>query len=196
MWVTWKHLSNQITQPLPFETKVELFEEAALGWQLHIADLVANGGTSFGENGNRTGQAVRAIRHSGFAVLQICLSYFETIGRYTGATGGSGQAFRAGVRHVLQSAPANDALLDALYEDARCGLYHNKRTARVVLAQPAGGEAIAFDTANHRVIVSPERLPPMLKDHLKQYADDLRDPVNTTLRTKFETQFNADSGIT
>ncbi|MGH9380206.1 MAG: hypothetical protein ACRD2Z_06295 [Thermoanaerobaculia bacterium] len=72
-----------------FDQKVDLFYEQALGWQLHLAELVANGGTAFGEEGNREGKVVSSIRHSGFAVLQICLSYFETIGYYTGEQSGT-----------------------------------------------------------------------------------------------------------
>jgi hypothetical protein len=87
MWITWKHEDSALSTVLTLEQKVDLFCEQSLGWQLHIADLVANGGTAFGENGDRNGNAVSAIRHSGFAVLQICFSYFETIGYYTGKSG-------------------------------------------------------------------------------------------------------------
>jgi hypothetical protein len=53
MWTTWEHQDTDLTWPLTFEQKVALFYEQALGWQLHIADLVANGGTALGEKGNR-----------------------------------------------------------------------------------------------------------------------------------------------
>ncbi|HEV8406992.1 MAG TPA: hypothetical protein VGQ34_03575 [Sphingomicrobium sp.] len=87
MMISWKHEDSTLPKSLTFPLKVDLFYEQAFGWQLHIADLVANGGTAFGENGDRKGTTVSAIRHSGFAVLQICFSYFETIGYYTGKSG-------------------------------------------------------------------------------------------------------------
>lgn len=93
MQLTWMHDSTALSWPLAFEQKVELFYEQTIGWQLHIAELVANGGTAYGDPGNREGSVIKAVRHSGFAVLQICLSYFETIGRHTGATGKNSDAF-------------------------------------------------------------------------------------------------------
>ena len=57
MWITWTHNDASLSWPLTFEKKVELFYEQALGWQLHVADLVANGGTAFGEEGQRQGKA-------------------------------------------------------------------------------------------------------------------------------------------
>jgi hypothetical protein len=44
MWITWKHEETDFEAPLTFEQKVDVFYEQTLGWQLHIADLVANGG--------------------------------------------------------------------------------------------------------------------------------------------------------
>lgn len=197
MWITWKHRDTDFTWPLPFELKVELFYEQALGWQLHIADLVASGGTAFGEEGNCDGSAVSSIRHSGFAVLQICLSYFETIGYYTGEVAGSKVAFRKGVMEVFPDLAGIDpqlaaAFANALYRDARCGLYHNVRTARVGLGWPPRSGAVAY--VDDRVIVDPERLPKVLKAHLERFRNALLDDKNQQLREAFEARFDRDVG--
>ena len=182
MWISWKHDDAKRPKRLTFEQKVDLFCEQALGWQLHVADLVANGGTAFGENGDRNGQTVSAIRHSGFAVLQICLSYFETIGYYTGTTG-SKAAFRKGVLEVFPTlAKAKpdvvEAFTETLYKDARCGLYHNVRTTRVGLGSPPEDSPIAYIAKSRVVVLSPERLPKALKAHLERLRNDL---LRTTL---------------
>jgi hypothetical protein len=199
MWITWNYQDTDLSWPLTFEQKVDLFYEQALGWQLHIADLVANGGTAFGEQGQRKGKQVCSIRHSGFAVLQICLSYFETIGYYTGEGAGSKAAFRKGVAEVFPNLATADpsvakAFVDSLYQDARCGLYHNLRTARVVLGWPPGQDAVAYDPQNQRVVVNPERLPRVLKAHLERFRQALLDQKNQALRAAFETRFDHDSG--
>jgi hypothetical protein len=199
MWISWKHQDSQLSWPLTFEQKVELFYEQTLGWQLHIADLVANGGTAFGEEGRREGNRAGKIRHSGFAVLQICLSYFETIGYYTGKPNGSQAAFRAGVQHVCPNLANADheavgAFIDALYKDARCGLYHNVRTARVGLGWPSGTSPAAYDSSSGRVILNPERLPKALKVHLERFRQMLLDVKNQELRQSFESQFDHDAG--
>jgi hypothetical protein len=99
MWITWKHRDSDFSWPPPFEEKVEIFYHRTLGWQLHIADLLANGGQPLGES-----TTVQHLRHSGFAVLQICLSYFETIGQYEQeklATKTSTEYFKEGVRSIF-----------------------------------------------------------------------------------------------
>jgi len=199
MWITWNYQDSDLSWPLTFEQKVDLFYEQALGWQLHIADLVANGGTAFGEEGNRAGKAVCSIRHSGFAVLQICLSYFETIGYYTGEESGSKAAFRRGVTEVFPDLATADpdaaqSFVDSLYRDARCGLYHNVRTARVGLGWPPAPAAVAYDQQNRRVVINPERLPSVLKAHLERFRNALLDGKDQELRTAFEKRFDRDSG--
>src|SRR5216683_7631466 len=135
MWITWTHNDANLSWPLTFEKKVEIFYERALGWQLHIADLVANGGQPLG-----AACSVKRLEHSDFAVLQICLSYFETVGHYLrpnppapkrkGPKIKGGYFFKEGVRAVLPQLLASygeavEELLDQLYGGARNGLYHN-----------------------------------------------------------------------
>jgi hypothetical protein len=200
MFISWKDDDASLTWPLTFEQKVELFYDQAVGWQLHIADLVANGGIAFGEGGSRDGEAVVSIRHSGFAVLQICLSYLETVGNYTGNDTSSKAAFRAGAREVfpeLGMMPPDlaEAFIDSMYKDARCGLYHNVRSARVGLGTISNGSAYALDTSGRRprVVFSPERLPKVLLNHLEGFRERLLNPTNSALRTSFERAFDRDS---
>lgn len=78
MWITWKQKAADVAwPPTTIEEKVEIFYARALGWQLHIADLAANGGPPLD-----SACPVARLEHSDFAVLQICLSYFETVGHY------------------------------------------------------------------------------------------------------------------
>ncbi len=197
MWITWKDQDADLACPITVEQKIGIFYEQIRGWQLHVADLIANGGSPLG------GEAeVQRIPHSGFAVLQICLSYFETIGKYRGlATGVRGAQFKAGVQSVFPelrnvACEVREKLLDTLYVGARCGLYHNSRTCRGVgLAQPPNGEAMAYDPDEQVLAISPERLPHALKGHLERYRAELLDPNNTDARQCFERQFDKDFGV-
>ena len=197
MWIAWNIDSNSISwPPKSIEEKINIFYQRALGWQLHIADLLANGGEPLGEN-----ERVRPLRHSGFAVLQICLSYFETIGHYEHGSGGSKDSFKKGCRSIfpaLLKAYGNDSeeLIEKLYTGARCGLYHNSITiVGVGLGQPGDGAPLAYDPARKVLAVSPERLPVFLKEHLEQFRIRLLDANNTELRHNFEHRFNGDNGI-
>ena len=197
MWITWKGRCADLVWPIAVEQKIGIFYQQIWGWQLHIADLVANGGSSLGG-----GSEVQPIRHSGFAVLQICLSYFETIGRYRAlASGGSKKYFKAGARAVLPSLlnfpdEVREELLDLMYRGARCGLYHNSRTCRGVgLGQPPNGEPMAYDPDAKVLVISPERFPAALKCHLDRYRAELLDPINAAARQCFERQFDKDFGV-
>jgi len=149
-------------------------------------------------------EALPGIPHSGFAVLQVCLSYFETIAQYQRVnpkTKRDGDFFREGVHAVfpkLQQEQKDDidALLKLLYKNARCGLYHSSMTrAGVGLGQPGKNIAIAFFPQKNQLVIDPHRLPKVLKLHLEFYRRQLLDPNEGDLRNKFETQFNKDNGL-
>lgn len=196
MWLTWKHEEADFSPPLTFDQKVEVFYEQTLGWQLHIADLLANGGTTFGEfKLGQGGYPVPVIRHSGFAVLHICLSYFELIGSLLQAKPqSSSKAFNVGIRAVpdaIDPSSATGKVLRKLYDGARCGLYHEGRTRLGIgLGQPPDGKAIAYVKKRDMIGISPERLPRVLKAHLAQFRLELLNPANTQLRERFEHRFD------
>jgi hypothetical protein len=199
MWITWKHEDADFAASLTYEQKVDVFYEQTLGWQLHIADLVANGGTTFGEfKLGTTGYAVASIRHSGFAVLHVCFSYIELVGSLVQPTRQSStKTFEAGLRAIpglIDASQITAAVIKRLYEAARCGLYHEGRTRPGVgLGQPPDGNAIASDSQSGTIGISPERLPRVLKAHLEQLRLELLDTTRAELRRRFEKRF--DSGF-
>jgi hypothetical protein len=199
MWITWRHEHADFASPLTFDEKVEVFYEQTLGWQLHIADLIASGGTTFGEFKNGSaGYQVPSIRHSGFAVLHICFSYIELIGSLVQKSGRSAiKTFEAGLRVIpglIDASHINEVVVEKLYDGVRCGLYHEGRTRPGVgLGQPPDGTAMAYDSHHAVIGISPERLPRVLKSHLDQFKQDLLDVRNAELRARFEDRF--DSGF-
>jgi hypothetical protein len=179
----------------PLKKKINIFYQRVMGWQLHIADMIANGGIPLAG-----GEPMKQVRHSGFAVLHICLSYFETVGHCLGSNGRP--AFKEGVRSVFPGllgsygADDSESWLEVLYVGARCGMYHNSMTVPGVgLGQPARNDVMAYDPVRKRLVISPERLPRALKEHLEQFRACLLDPSNVDLRCRFEHRFNEDHGI-
>lgn len=197
MWITWNHLESDFGAQLSFEDKVEIFYEQTVGWQLHIADLVANGGKTYDDPARGTeGYLVPPIRHSGFAVLHICLSYIEIIGSLCSREPlPSMKAFIAGARSIpglIDLSQVSKRALARLYRRARCGLYHEGRTRRGVgLGQPPDGNAMQYVKADDLFGISPERLPVVLKEHLREYRESLLDRNNSDLRDRFEQRFDA-----
>jgi hypothetical protein len=191
MMISWKDRDSDLEWPLSTEKKIDIFYQQTLGWQLHVADLLSNGGDELGD-----GRGVVSIDHSGFAVLQICLSYFETIGQCRALASGSEANFKAGAQDVfpkLKKVPKKmrEGLLNLLYDGARCGLYHSSRTKRGVgLGQPPDCEALAYDPAMQSLVISPQRLPKALKIHLECYRTELLDSKNVIERQHFVKWFD------
>jgi hypothetical protein len=201
MRVSWKHEHTEFSNP-SFEQKVELFYEQTLGWQLHIADLLANGGATFEANGGRPSYPVDAVEHSGFAVLHICLSYFELIGSVIVASSKNTRSvtrFKAGAADVFpmhfNGSQWGERLLNRLYKGARCGLYHAGRTGRYVgLGSPPDGTALLYIPESDQAVISPERLPIALKAHLEKFRLELLNPARVALRAQFERRFDEGFG--
>lgn len=196
MWISWRQQRSDFQVQLTYDEKVDIFCEQTLGWQLQIADLIANGGTTFPQiNTSEPGYEVPSIRHSGFAVLHICFSYFELVGSVVSSEASSTGRFNAGVKEVLpeifQGNPNDDTLLRLLYKGARCALYHSARPgAPVGLGQPDDEKPIAFDQGSGKVAISPECLPRSLKAHLTKFKSKLMDAGNVDLRQRFEARFD------
>lgn len=188
-WLSPRHRSDQFTKPVPLSAKVDLFEARVSGWQLQIADECANG---------IKGQP--ADPHAGFAVLHLCLSYFETIGKYEEGYAGNDQSkkhFKLGLRSVFpnlrRTSPAFfETRTDLLYKAARCGLYHaSQASSGVLLARPSS--ALRFHPKRDLVLVNPYLLPGVLQEHLKRYCNRVLRPRNRILRANFERRFDHDN---
>jgi hypothetical protein len=160
-WLSWKHRRSEWDRPASFAQKVDLFYEKLFGWQLHIADICANGA-----------EDAPAIQHSGFAAPQIALSYFETIGKYQAGYYGHGESrrhFKLGLKSVFPSlrrvpVPQFEARSNLLYEAARCGLYHTSYTGAGVLLRRQ------FSRATNRALVSKGEARLELHDYPEMYS--------------------------
>jgi hypothetical protein len=168
---------------------VELFYERILGWQLRIADTLVNG-----SNGHEP------IPHSPFAALQVCLSYFEMIGKYEGGfthDASSEKYFRLGLKSVfpyMRRLPADrfERLAKRLYKAARCGLYHAAQTGPGILLRRQRS-VLRFSSKRGSITLDPHRLPILLQDHLLGYRRRLERGRNRRLCQNFEARFDHDN---
>lgn len=188
--LTWKNQDTDFPAPWTIDTKIQIFHDRTLGWQIQIAELVANGGKHL------NGRTFPAIPDSGFAVLQICLSYFETIGKYLDGyarpTGRSGDYFKEGIKAVFPALnrPESAGLLQNLYEDARCGLYHGSMTVLGIRIGGGAGDAVVYDVAGGTITLNPHKFPKAIGDHLADYVRRLSDNTQVDLRRKFQARFD------
>jgi hypothetical protein len=191
MRISWRHDDDFLAGTSSIEKKVEVFEAQMWGWQLHVADLIVNGGRNHEDD-----RDVEAIPHAAFAALQVALVYFEAIAKYeAGFTGrDSRKYFEAGILSVFPNIAAlpyapTQRSLELLYEGARCGLYHLAMTAPgIALART--GQAISFTSTPTRIVIDPHVLIPQLKRHFAEYVTRLRDPTEVKLRERFAKCFD------
>jgi hypothetical protein len=136
------------------------------------------------------------VPHSGWAVLQIVLSYFETfaffkLGGQTKLNDHHG-LFKFGVLDTFPEFDGhNPSLVNMLYSQLRGGLYHSGvASGSVILCRTVGSSPVSFEPTSRIWRVDPHRFVVRLREHFQQYITALRNPENTSLREGFEAAFS------
>jgi len=159
---------------------IDVFEDQMLGWLIDPANIL------------------RGHQHAGFGILAIVLSYFEPIGQFLdGKAGDSKHQFVKGLRSVFPDLDPDipQALFNELYDQVRCGMFHQGLTKAKVLITPAGPYPIeVIHGPDHDVVqikLVPVNLIDAIHGHLLLYVGKLRNPENVQLRENFERWFRA-----
>ncbi len=163
LWISPSYQDTDFPHPHTLETKITLFEDRVRRWKLDIADQLINGS-----------QEKSPIRHSGYATLDIVVSYFEMIAKYEDGFIGrkSEEYFKKGVYSVFPEfknipPPAQtplspvgnvvsliDVVLDLMYDGIRCGLYHSGITNGKIFLIGEIETPMAFELQNQMLIVN------------------------------------------
>jgi hypothetical protein len=190
--ITWRRDTPVDPSTLTLEDKVDIFYEQVWGWQIHVAELMMNGGPD--QDGN---SQINPLPHSGYAALSVLVSYFELIGQcINGATSStkSRQFFVDGLVEVfpqLENYPflVTRDFVDYFYSGLRCGLYHSSLAgSRIGIV--GVGDPIQFGGQPVIIQINPHALPSALHGHLQHYVARLKDPASIELRNKFRQVFD------
>jgi hypothetical protein len=101
---------------------------------------------------------------------------------------------------VFRKAPISESLrariADMLYEDARCGLFHEGMLReRIYIANAAGELVVTLPRADGKfdkngpiqsVVIDPRKFYIVVERHVMEYIKSLRDPSNAELRENFK----------
>jgi hypothetical protein len=160
--------SSDISDPPTFEEKLQIFERSVLGWQLEIAEIVINGSEDH-----------HNILGSGYAVLSIVASYPEMIWQFANgceSKNRSREAFREGLAMVFSSLDLTDSksvdALNLIYDELRCGLYHDGKARRRVIL--GGDSSFPIELVGSLIKVNPHLLPRAFIAHFKRFVKDIR----------------------
>jgi hypothetical protein len=165
----------------PLDDKIKLFEAQILGWQLNIADEIINNPKD-------------KHPHAGFAVLSILLNYFEMLGGYLDGIerDTTRKHFKIGLIHVFPVLKDRKDIIDILYKEARCGMYHVGITGKNIILTRNFDTPIATisDNTGLHIAIDPHSLTKELIQHFKQYVVMLRSLIDLPMVQNFEKRFN------
>jgi len=179
------------------EDKIDVFADQINGWLLAHAHALAS-------------PAYPSSQHTGFAILTLVGSYFETIASYlqgASSEGQSGKFFAFGFRAVFPEFESQvigkgivnvDAELkrvtDAYYREIRCGLFHEAMTrSGTVVVKGADHTLLVAENAATRKLqlqIDPFHLLTRVQNHFDRYICDLRDPAQAAKRENFEREWD------
>ncbi len=104
--------SDRILDPSNLDDKIIIYQRQVKGWFLEPAKLM-----------------LRVMDdQASFAILAICFSYLEGVEQYRrneSSKGKSGEFFKSSFRRVFGASSLDDDKLDILYDQGRCGLFHD-----------------------------------------------------------------------
>jgi len=169
------------------EDKIDVYEDRLKGWFLKPA------------------RSLLSEPNSELAVLQLALGYFEGYAIYrkgTDSRARSKEFFRQAFLEVfphskrakhlgLDPTPIDlSKLVNVLYEDARCGLFHDGMIRhRIVLAPSSAPISVASHKTTRdisAIVIDPSKFLNAIEAHFKDYLSKLRDPNNKELRANFK----------
>lgn len=88
-------------------------------------------------------------------------------------------------------------ILNVLYVQLRCGLYH-EAALRVVLAPEGAPVEVTIDVATgdvYTVTINPFYFLEAVRAHFVRYVGQLRDPAQKDMRSAFEKEWNRRMGM-
>lgn len=157
---------------------IDVFEDQMRGWLIDPANRLI------------------PFQHAGFGILAIVLSYFEPIGQFLEGKGGNSKArFSRGLKAVFPELEmsVSPKIIAELYNQLRCGMFHNGITKSKVLILPNETYSLGVTWGPKgellQVAVVPRKLMGHLEQHLTSYVAQLRDPANKVVRVNFERWF-------
>ncbi len=168
------------------DKKLDVFEDRTKGWTLEWAKRLSE------------------TEHAGFAALAIALTYFEAHAIYykgeSSNPNKSKQFFRDAFidvygHHVLGMDLAG-RIADNVYDQGRCGLFHEGMTkAKLLLRDDNGSVTYSEDFNTHELVeisINVQEFVKEIEAHFQEYMQRLRKSSEVTLRRDFERSWDRD----
>jgi hypothetical protein len=198
-WAVSPRFTNNDLANATFERKVEVYGDQVTGWLFDHAGALAV-------------DTYPQRQHAGMAILTLVSAYFEGLACFLeggSSDGRSKEFFRYGFLDVFPDLQTNVAtlgvrdlaeamriVLDAIYRELRCGLYH-EAALRVALSDrgaPIELELAPGTAEVGTILVNPFAFLGAVRAHFNRYLARLGDPAERDLRAAFEREFDRRMG--
>ena len=127
--------------------------------------------------------------NNGFIVLMICMSYLEGVEQYKSgqsSNNNSRQFFKNSIHRIYPNKYANHNL-DELYNEARCGLFHDGMVRGKIIYNYSFDDPLEFENFN-TIKVNPKKLLEDIKADFKGFIDKLKNDQQS--RTNFDRMYS------
>jgi hypothetical protein len=127
-------------------------------------------------------------KNNGFIVLMICCSYLEGVEQYRQGllSNGRSRSFFVSAMQRMYPNKYNNPDLDAFYDEARCGLFHNGMVRGRIIIRNSYTESLEFTGSD--IKISPTKFLVDVKNDFQSYLQDLQS--NQQLRDNFDRMFS------
>jgi hypothetical protein len=170
--------------PTEFNNKIKIYERQVNGWFLYPARYLFN---SMGFQ-------------AGFVIITVCFSYLEGVEQYRqglSSKGRSAQLFYDSFKRVFGENTLDDIALKTLYEQGRCGLFHDGMTRSDVIANMELKEPIAKVHNGDADLIhfNPEQCLVSVEKDFDGYINELKDSPEADLAKNFDKMYNIVSSL-
>jgi hypothetical protein len=154
--------------------KIDIYEARTEGWFFDIAKQMVEHGMSPGD----------------YIAIMVSLSYLEGVQQFREGSetpkGKAGEWFKKSAKRVFPK--QIDDVIDRLWKEMRCGLFHAGFTNGKVHLSHDVAEAIKLE--GDFIRINPKLFLDCVSDDLNNFISELRDQRNTRLRSNFEKLWN------
>ncbi|MBI2448821.1 hypothetical protein HYV49_00820 [Candidatus Pacearchaeota archaeon] len=148
-------------------TKILVYEDRVKGWFLDI------------------GKELKKNNEAGFVILMICASYIEGVVQFKLGKSSKGQSAKVFVDYVKSLFKVHETVARAIYEDMRCGLFHDGMSRRRIAISGELKYPVMIDINRKTIGINPHLFLQKLNKDFNDYIKNLKNKRNKKLRSNF-----------
>ncbi len=150
---------------IDLEAKILIYEDRVKTWFLDIAN------------------ELKSNNEAGFVILMICLSYVEGIVQFKSGKSSQRVSKKLFVNYIKKLFNVHKTVAEAIYEDARCGLFHDGMSRKRIAISGELRSPIMIDINGKTIGINPHLFLDKINQDFNKYIKSLKN--NKKLRDNF-----------